>query len=730
MATENEELRLTVTLADNASAGLEKLQAQLKELGGGGSTGGNKHVEKLNEGTKALTETVSKMTGSFGEAFKSLGMLRLGFVGGVAGLAAFGYEMAKQMKDLGEYTEKLRGLGQLGKDIGVDPGAIKNISEQLKVFGVSAEQSEAALSKFAGKMAELQRDPRVRMGILQQTDPRHLADMNRLLDSINKATNFEDKLNAVRQGGEDVYRNARRRGESEERAADERRIFLQGLNYDLLLGRAGELKKRSQEEKDADDKRITNATAYATLLGQIEQKWENITELMRDPLFGPDSPLVAGLKKLSDGLDVIIDKMKLLRAEDDKREKLDKELPAPEGFWQKVNPFNERNIERERRMAPGLHPESQEQKRSTDENTEATKKLTEALTAAFSPISFQGQGPGGGGIVNASYTTGGSYGGAGIGSRGTTPRRFGGGGGGGGGGYSDLGSEYEKVPNGSHVGAGAGAGAGETPAAGGQPGGGGDPNLTGNAFLASQRARLKKEMDDNPELKRRFAAIIQNENVKAGTQVAESAMNRAAMTGRSMESILGGGSRSFYGPVRRGMIEPTMRSMSAKTLAERYKQIDEGLAGSNTVRGATDQGSKGDPNFEAGGQAVKDVNGERFGYWGGYKGVAASRRWAQQQQEQVSKSATVAAQPSTPGWPQRGNLTEESLLAHARRQMDAENGTTKVEGSGTIRVHVNAPKGTSVASESSGLFNTIETYRQTQMQPAERGPPRWGNPQQ
>ena len=126
-----------------------------------------------------------KMTGSFGEAFKSLGMLRLGFIGGVAGLAAFGYEMTRQMKDLGEYAEKLRGLGQIGKDIGVDPGTIKNISEQLKVFGVSAETSQAAITKFAQKMAELQRDPRVRMDILKQTKDTPEAQADRRMRRIN-----------------------------------------------------------------------------------------------------------------------------------------------------------------------------------------------------------------------------------------------------------------------------------------------------------------------------------------------------------------------------------------------------------------------------------------------------------------------------------------------------------------------------------------------------------------
>jgi hypothetical protein len=391
MATEQEELRLTVTLADNASAGLEKLQAQIKELGGGGGAGGNKHVEKLNEGTKALTETVMKMTGSFGEAFKSLGMLRLGFIGGVAGLAAFGYEMAKQIKDLGEYTDKLRGLGQLGKDIGVDPGAIKNISEQLKVFGVSAEQAEASLTKFAQRMAELQRDPRVRLGILQQTatDPRAQADMNARIDALNKAVTIEDKANIARQMYENIKKNARDRGESEERAADEARQGMLKFGYDTELSRAGVLKNRTEEERKADKERFDNATAYSNLLGKIGGQWEHIIELIKDPLFAKDSLLVKSLERFSQALTAV---QSAIEAEN----KRSTEHPSaqPQGL-QRFNPFayGERfkQLQDEYGKATGRIPGTfkerwdalpqklDEQKKSLEENTEQTKKLSELI---------------------------------------------------------------------------------------------------------------------------------------------------------------------------------------------------------------------------------------------------------------------------------------------------------------------------------------------------------------
>jgi hypothetical protein len=50
------------------------------------------------------------------------------------------------------------------------------------------------------------------------------------------------------------------------------------------------------------------------------------------------------------------------------------------------------------------------------------------------------------------------------------------------------------------------------------------------------------------------------------------------------------------------------------------------------------------------------------------------------------------------------------------------NQSMKVEGSGKISVDVNAPKGTRVGAQGKGLFKDVEIKRQTQMEPAKRGP--------
>jgi hypothetical protein len=313
--------------------------------------------------------------------------------------------------------------------------------------------------------------------------------------------------------------------------------------------------------------------------------------------------------------------------------------------------------------------------------------------------------------------------------------------------------------NGSHVGPGAGAGAGDTPAPGG---GGGDSSKVGNEFLASQRARLTKEMDDDPELKRRAAAIIQRENPGAGTAVIESAMNRAIMSGRSLRSILSGGPRSFYGPARQGLIEPTMRSMSAKTLAERYRQIDEAAGGSNYTKGATDQGSAGDPNYVTGGVGV-NINRERFNDWGGFKGVEYSRRWREAQQTQVRRSAEEAAATSaakssadTDRSSSAGPISdrysslrmgEESSESQRSRiyvgrgsggsferwqqlnELDrpaldrsALSRPHEINSTGNLSVDIKAPPGSKVDYSGTNLLTPTSMQRQTQMMPTDTGP--------
>jgi hypothetical protein len=218
-----------------------------------------------------------------------------------------------------------------------------------------------------------------------------------------------------------------------------------------------------------------------------------------------------------------------------------------------------------------------------------------------------------------------------------------------------------------------------------------DPNLTGSAYLASQRARFGEEFKKDPELKRQLAALVDLENPKAGVAVVESLMNRMAFMRRSIRSGMGGGGQSFYGPVRRGSVAPRLAELQRNParLAERLKQIDIALAGSNVAQGYTDQGSAGDPNYIAGGVGV-NLYGERFNDWG----VTGSRQFRLAQQARVRGEGKTqilsGGQLVAPGTPL---ATPSAPLTSAQGETTVNQGDKNVTMTVNYTVNLNAGGG-------------------------------------
>lgn len=156
---------------------------------------------------------------------------------------------------------------------------------------------------------------------------------------------------------------------------------------------------------------------------------------------------------------------------------------------------------------------------------------------------------------------------------------------------------------------------------------------TGNP-LAKERERFKKELDENPQLKRKLAGLLVRENIGAGPAVIESLLNRLLLEGKVKgvvptiaEYLERKGKRQFYGPIRAGK----NLSISDKEYEKAATFIDEALAGSNIIRGATDQGSGNDPNVgHQGGRIV--LNGETFNDFGGF-GHDVAREFREEQQQ-------------------------------------------------------------------------------------------------
>ena len=192
-----------------------------------------------------------------------------------------------------------------------------------------------AITKFMDRMGEMQRNPAMRADILRGVirDPGAEREMERRLAQINEATSAIEKLNLVRQLGEDIEKNALKRGETPERAAGERRMLEERLGYSPQLRMAGQLKDLTEEQRKAEEARTQNMVNYANLLGQIHREWDEIGKLLNKSAFKPDGFVVQGALKLKDAIVQIKETLEFIR---------------DHGLGTYLNPFSKESMDRQK----------------------------------------------------------------------------------------------------------------------------------------------------------------------------------------------------------------------------------------------------------------------------------------------------------------------------------------------------------------------------------------------
>jgi hypothetical protein len=206
-------------------------------------------------------------------------------------------------------------------------------------------------------------------------------------------------------------------------------------------------------------------------------------------------------------------------------------------------------------------------------------------------------------------------------------------------------------------------GPGGGPQQGGPQGGGpmappasaGGPNGTdydGNAssYLKQLRAPLAAEIQNTPGLKDAIVAMALMEDANHPIGPIESLFNRASFTGQSLQSLV---NNSFYEGNRTGATAGFRARVAQNpgAYAAIYSALDDVVGGSNVLRGATDQGSPGDPNTPQRDAAATSGlinpypgNTEIYNDWNGPGGRAAAAAWREKTQAAVQSA----------GWTPRG----------------------------------------------------------------------------
>jgi hypothetical protein len=173
-----------------------------------------------------------------------------------------------------------------------------------------------------------------------------------------------------------------------------------------------------------------------------------------------------------------------------------------------------------------------------------------------------------------------------------------------------------------------------------------------NAYIAQQREQFKNELLNQPT-RDEIAAMMVSEDENNPVPVLESLLNRTLYLksrdiNRSLHQMLHSG---FYGPINRGKLPHFVYAVEhdPRLRQKMYAAIDMVLAGSDIIRGHTDQGLPSDPGgrYEMAHSHVM-IGGEVFGDWGGGPGGNAGAGTWRQVFEAKAYARPPAADPLGP----------------------------------------------------------------------------------
>jgi hypothetical protein len=314
---ENEELKLIVSLTDDASAGLAKLRAELtktaeeaKKMQGslsGGFAGGDLSkqketvanflkmaeglkdlsggrvglgMERAKRGFAELAEAAKPLTKEFSSAVGAVGSLfqKLGPAGVTA--AAFGGYIAKSANDMAKFSEEMNRLNQAARQTGLTAGSIQNLTDQLKRMGLGDESISRLLSGTSASMARFARDySKFLDEIINATPTSSKEEMRKRMEDLlpfAKAGDEVGYLNRLRTIADEIEAANEKLFPGTTRGAQAKRQFLEMFGAGDLQLVTGTLKKATEDQIKLQDVLINRAKEYQKIISDLEGNWIRI----------------------------------------------------------------------------------------------------------------------------------------------------------------------------------------------------------------------------------------------------------------------------------------------------------------------------------------------------------------------------------------------------------------------------------------------------------------------
>lgn len=358
---EQEELRLTVTVDDRATAQLQGLRGQLASMGTGAQAAGMERMRRQSV-------EVGQGVGSLSEAMRAMAT-RAGVVGGVVGAVAgklvdLGIQFVQRATDVKAYSEALLTLHRNAQFAGTSAAQFQaNMDLMRESSGVGAEQAAAGLQKFGEVWVDLQRqNSQARRTLTQGLAGQDLRNMQNLLTSMAQ-TDTTSAMNLYLDYADRIEQFWIDQGQAARGAQVRREFLARGGLEGVESGRrfapvSPEDVARENARKEAAKAYREDSEAIATAYDRMVKSAAAI--LMSSQGTGGATGIIKdNMLAAATAAETLEDNLRKAQAAADKAAPQPGTTGKPgDEWWQQFNPLNPANIAREKaaREAAGLPP--------------------------------------------------------------------------------------------------------------------------------------------------------------------------------------------------------------------------------------------------------------------------------------------------------------------------------------------------------------------------------------
>jgi len=276
MATEQEELQLTVALDDQATAQLANLHQQLLTI-----------TNLTAPAARALSQLSQnlKQTGGHAQQMHSslAGMAaRGGFIAGFftevgRSVEQMVKEFTEAVLDIKAYADNMVSLDDMSRRAATSMGQFRANVATLRESGLSPEEAQKILGGYADALAQLQRPGnRIVQDLLRGQQGVYRERMEDLVRTIMTSSQ-QAGINAIKAAGASIREEWERRGQAE-RGAQAEAAFFARLGMPGLEKVRGQLQEASQEEERMYNDRRKDAERYQTALNKQSEAWHATVE--------------------------------------------------------------------------------------------------------------------------------------------------------------------------------------------------------------------------------------------------------------------------------------------------------------------------------------------------------------------------------------------------------------------------------------------------------------------